>query len=375
MTGPMINHERLKQRRTEGSRGGAGWKPKEGENRVRILPPGSKYLTAWETMEDIAVSYEMHFFRIEGRQPTEVTRCPRDLKLPCPACDAYWAHYKSSDPGLKELAKQIKSTRVYLMNLLDISNLGAGIQRWGGNYTCWDKILEIVANPAWGNVLDPANGVNFFINLTPANRSRTGFPQYSVTPEPQKTTVMEILAAIPEWQAQLDALEEQVTPMKTAVEIQALLDAMRVPPAAGQPTRIPAAAAARPIAPPAGVVAAPAVAPVPVAAPQPVAVPAATPAPVQVSAPGPVPVAVPAAAPVPVSVAAPAPTVVTGFQEAAPAASSVHYDPGPNYVPKVPDAVRPAGAPCCFGDYNPAVHQCQPCPIKGSCQMKMLGIA
>jgi len=79
---------------------------------------------------------------------------------------------------------------------------------------------------------------------------------------------------------------------------------------------------------------------------------------------------VPAAAP---TAAAPA-----GFQTAAPAASNVtvHYDPGPAYVTKVPDASRPVGAPRCFGDYNPAVHKCNsPCPVRGSCQMKMLGIA
>lgn len=349
MTGPMINHERLKQCRTEGSRGGVGWKPKEGENRVRILPPASRYLVAWDTMEDIAVGYEMHFFRIEGRKPTEVTRCPRDLKQPCPACDAYWAHYKSSDPGLKELAKQIKSTRVYLMNLLDVNNIAAGIQHWGGNYTCWDKILEIVANPAWGNVLDPANGVNFFINLTPANRSRTGFPQYSVTPEPQRTTVMEILNAIPDWQVQLDSLAEQITAMKTTVEIQALLDAMRVPPGgSGIGVHVPAPVAARPIAPPAGVV-------------------PAAPAPV-VAAP------VPVAAPVAVATTQPIRVHVAGFQAATSVAGSPHYDPGPQYVPKVPDGARPAGAPRCFGDYNPGVHQCNPCLVRGGCQIKMLGI-
>jgi len=332
-------------------------------------------------MEDIAIKFEMHYFRIEGRQPTEVTRCPRDLKQPCPACDAYWAHYKSSDPGLKELAKQIKSASVYLMNLLDINNIAAGIQHWGGNYTCWDKILEIVANPMWGNVLDPANGVNFFISLTPANRSKTGFPQYSVTPEPQRTTVMEIIQQIPDWQAKLDELEDQMPPMKSAAEIQTLLDAMKVPPVAGG-GRVPAAAAGAPrlIAPPAGV------SPVPVApaaVQQPVVLPAAAPAPVTAptpSAPAAAPVPVAVAAPVPVAVAAPAAaapsTVVTGFQARTP-----HYDPGPQYTPKIPDDRRPTvtdqghAIPRCFSDYGQHPQGCPPCPVKGACQMKMLGVA
>lgn len=372
MTGPQLNHDRLKQRRTEGSRGGTGWKPKAGENKVRVLPPGSRYLTAWDTMEDIAVGYEMHFFKTEGQKATDVSRCLKDLKLVCPACEAYWAHYKSTDPGIKELAKQIKSVRVYLMNALDINNLAAGIQRWPANYTCWDKILEMVANPSYGNVLDPANGVNFLVNLTPADRSKTGFPQYDVQPERDggsagpvfRTTVMQVLAAIPDWQAQLDQLDEGITAAKTAAEIQALLDAMRVPPAAGQPSRIPAVAR-----PPAGAVAAPA----PVAAVAPIA--AAAPAPVAVAAPTPVAAAVPAAIPSPP--AAPVAAAVASFQAAAPAASSTFaYDPGPQYVPVVPESQHPAGAPRCFGDYKPTVHKCNyPCPFRGACQSKFLGVA
>jgi len=373
MTGPVINHERLKQRRAEGSRGGAGWKPKEGENKVRVLPPGSRFLTAWDQMEDVAVGFEMHYF---GQGPgTEVSRCPKDLKLPCPACDAYWANRESADPGLKEMVRQIKSTRVYLMNVIDINNVGAGIQHWGSNYTCWDRIIEMVANPSYGNVLDPANGVNFLINLTPKNRSRTGFPQYDVQPERDggpagpvyRTTVMNVLSAIPDWQGRLDQLELQITAMKSADEIRGLLEALRIPLVAGQTTRL-----SRPIAPPAGVVAAAApIAAATAVAPAPVAAPVAA-APVPVAVAAAVPAAVPAAAPV----AAATPSATAGFQTAAPAASSFHYDPGPQYVPKISDAERPAGAPRCFGDYNASVHKCNhPCPVRGSCQMKMLGIA
>jgi hypothetical protein len=107
----------------------------------------------------------------------------------------YRTHKKSTDPGLVEMAKSIRAADQYLFNILDINNLQAGIQAWPANYTCWDKIMEIAANPAWGNVVDPANGVNFDVTMTPGNRSRTGHNQYSVMPGDggQRTTVEAIL--------------------------------------------------------------------------------------------------------------------------------------------------------------------------------------
>lgn len=325
-----LDHDKLKQRRA-GNRGGMGWKPKDGENRLRILPPASKFLGAWDQLSDVAVSYKMHYFRIEGRQ-TEVSRCLEEIKQRCPACEAWRSHRKSTDPGLKELAKQVAPADSYLMNVLDINNLQAGIQHWGANYTCWDKILEIVANPAWGNVLDPENGVNFVVNMTPGNKSRTGYNQYSVLPEPQRTTVQAVLEQDSAWREKLDALGDQITAAKDAVEIQALLDEMGFPP---PPSRggghvAPAAVASAAVLPVAGAVKLPAVAPVAIAVPR---------------------------------VQPPAVTM---------ALPEVHYDPGPTYAPKTTDQERPAGAPRCFGDYNPTVHRCRPCPVQVDCQMRML---
>lgn len=376
------NFDALKKRRA--GRGGSGWRPREGANRIRILPPRARYLTAWDQMEDLSISYKMHFFRIEGK-PTEVSRCLEQGKQRCPACDTWRAYRKSDDLGLKELAKQVAPTDQYLFNVLDINNLQAGIQTWGANYTCWDKIMEIAANPAWGNVVDPANGINFEITMTPGSRSRTGFNQYSVTPEPQRTTVMPVLDGIADWQVVLDALETHINEAKEADEVTALLQEMGFPPAGG--TRAPSAGPR----------------PAPVGAPAPVAAPAAAPANtggtggITIPAVGAAPVAVPAApvaAPVPVAVPtaapSPAPVSVAAVEEPrrvdvasvfagpratqAASATAAHYDPGPEYQPKVADAARPDNAPRCFGDYAPTVHRCQPCPVIADCQMKMLGI-
>ena len=349
-----LDHDRLKKTRA-GSRGGAGWKPKDGENKVRILPPRSAFIGAYEQMENLAIPYDVHFFHIEGRKPTEVSRCLRELKQACPACEAYWAHNKSEDPGLKQIAGKVRAGTQYLFNILDLNNLQAGIQRWASNWTCWDKVMEIAANPQWGNVVAPEDGINFAVNMTQASRAKSGYNTYSVVPEPQHTDVTDILAGVENWEATLDNLEGMIPEPKTVAEIRELLNQMGFPGydedgggSEEQDTPTPP----RPIRP-----AAPVPAPKPVAGPKPVA-----PKPVAKVA-APVKIAPPKA-----SAAAPAPV-----KKAAPVATSEpHYDPGPNFEEIVAESERPEGAPRCYGAYDAEVHDCQPCPVVADCQLHML---
>lgn len=338
-----LDHEKLKQRRLGVRASQSGWRTKEGENRIRLLPPHSQYLTNWGAMTDIAVPYKVHFYRVEGR-PVETGRCLEDLsKQRCPACEAWRLHRKSDDPGLKELAQQLGPADQYLMNMFDCNNLQAGIQPWNANFTCWDKMFEIVCNPQWGNVLDPADGVNFVVTMTPAGKSRSGYNAYSVMPEPIRTSILEVLATFPNWEQALDTLADHVVPPKELAEMMALIDEMGFPkrggPATATPTAAPVGMAPTPVT----------MKPVPSVAPREL-----KPTAVAMPAPGPRPI-----------MASVAPTGV----------ARVHYDPGPLYVPKVPEDERPAGAPRCFGDYDPKIHQCRACPVMTPCQMKLVGVA
>jgi hypothetical protein len=66
------------------------------------------------------------------------------------------------------------------------------------------------------------------------------------------------------------------------------------------------------------------------------------------------------------------PTVVA--TPTTPVQGTVHYDPGAGYQESVPAHERPQGAPRCFGDYSPKVHECGGCPVSEACQYKLLGI-
>lgn len=342
-----LNHERLAKRR-EARGGGQGWSPADGENQIRILPPLSRYLTNWDEMDDVALKYKMHWLRVEGRQ-VETTRCLEDLGQKCPVCAVWRAHRKSTDPGLAQQAKAVAPSDRYLINLIDLRNIAAGIQHWDANWSCWDKIMEIAANTQWGNVLDPERGFNFKITKTPADKTRSGYPAYDVDvlpvagsapPRYEPTSIQAILASIEGWEGALDTLEEQKRAPKEVSEIQSLLDEIGFP-SLGTPV------SPRPSI---GVSAAPAPAPA-------VPAPAVTPAP-----------AAPAVAVQPIP-AAPAPAP----QAAAPAAPAPVAPPVAAAAPAAPAA--PTGEkPVCFGEYSPQIHPCSSCPEQVDCQLKMLGI-
>ncbi len=366
----MLNHEKLKKTK-DGARGGAGWKTAIGANRVFILPPATRFLdeAAQEELGNLALQCKMHYFKIEGR-PTEVSLCLEEQKQRCPACEVWRMHRKSEDPGLKEMAREVSPSDQYLFNMIDINNMQAGVQGWSANYTCWTGIMSIAGNPMWGNVIDPANGVIFGVTMKPGTQTKTGRNQYEVNPEPVRATMMGTLDALPAWREMLDALVAMQPVAKEAEEIRGLLDESGFPPVNAPQARS-ALAPVQQAAPVEGIVT-PAAAPV-VVAPTGTASPPVTvlgqPA---VAAPAPV---TPVSAPVAVTPAA-APEVVVQANTAPVAVGTVevHYDPGPEYVPKLSDAVRPANVPRCYGDYNKDIHRCVPCPAISPCQLQKLGV-
>jgi hypothetical protein len=352
-----LAHDKLKQT-LAGAKAGFGWKPKDGENKIVVLPPGSTFVNNLDGFTDISWRFRGHYFRIEGRQG-EASRCLQDLGEACPAC-AMVQHYRNStDPAMAEKAKQLRAAEVYVINVIDINNPAKGVQRWGANWTCWTKIMEVAANPDWGYVYDPNNAVVFVVKLTPRGQSKTGYNSYEVTPTPNRVSVTKLIAEGEGGWGALDGMEDGAMASKSAAEVTGLLKEMGFPvqTAPGSPTPPPAPVASPPPAAP-GIVPM-AMAP-PMVPPPSVAPPVSTAAPV---APGVVPVGNSAAAP---PLTATPPATPSGM---------IHYDPGPGYTPKLADNLRPPGVPRCFGDYNPGIHQCKTCPVMADCQFKMIGVA
>jgi hypothetical protein len=342
MTAPQtLNYDALKSSRAS-ARGGT-WKPRVGVNKVRILPPRSAYLNNWAELRNFAIPYRLHFFNLANNR-TEVSRCLDELKQKCPACEAWRNYRKSNDPAVKQRANRAGPSDQYLFNVLDLNNLAAGVQPWAANFSCWDKIMEIGANPSWGNIVHPVDGVDLEITVTAGTETRSGYNSYSVMPVRTSVNLAPVLERLPEWQQSLDELESFITPAKEASEIIALLVQVGL---VSAPAQAAAAAPARALAPLTPDIFAARV-------PLPFAVPTSAPVPT------PVPTSVPTSAVVNVASVLIPVSVPAG----------VHYDPGAEYAPKT--EARPVGAPRCYSDYDPRKHRCTPCPVVVECQMALI---
>lgn len=325
----------------------SGWSPKEGDNLIRVLPPNQAYFGD-SPLSDFALEFRSHYLKAEGAD-TQVRRCLRDRKETCPFCAVQQANRESENPKLKKAAEQIRASERHLMNIINLNDVATGIQSYECGPKVYDGILDFMANPAWGDLSNPATGRHITLHLTPQGKSKSGFHEYSVMPHPQQIDVTAHLPA--DWKEKLDALESSIPPYPEQAEIDRWLIVL------GFTNSGPPASAPTPV------VAAPA--PVAVATPATPATPAAPASPVA-------PAVSPSPAPAPAAVAAPVPGV--GGDEASGFASKFNLQ------------VKNSGGknvPSCFSEgpnnkevgFNPAKWPCEKgCPARADCQLKSLGL-
>lgn len=412
-----INPEALRQRAER--KNGSGWEPKSGLNPVRLLPPDTSYFTL--DLDYIAHDFRQHWINMPGEDPM-VFRCNRDRNMPCLACQAYQMHKDAADPAARRFAEDnLKNAIRYIFNLVDLSSavgVGKGVQ----TYECGPQVHKqargYAANPQWcvgGDVLSLEAGNNFTIEKKSKEQSGTGYVEYVVTPDPQKTRLIDVLNQVqPNWMAALDewhtALPEYIDETMLRAALERL--GIRINAAAGtvatpfaQPVTTPAATpgavgygamsaggtdpSTAPFALPGVGTTAPPSLPAPSAEHAPAAVsavytpPPATPATMEVP-----PAAAPAAAAVEMPYTLPGAVVgTTPGMPAAPAAapaavpSQVADASGAMAAPtQVGNKVYPPGLqidggtqlPVCFSDFNAEVHPCNQCPDRTACQLAKL---
>lgn len=147
------------------------WKPKEGENVIRILPP-------WNERGEMYLTVLQHW--VDG---TGVT-CRKTIhpNENCYACDIV----KSSgneEWGIKK--------RVYF-NILDMNDIVKGVQIWGSPVTLAGEILHLDTSDDYGDVSNPEKGFTLVIT----RKGKDLGTKYSVIPkrEPSAIPDMKVLS-------------------------------------------------------------------------------------------------------------------------------------------------------------------------------------
>lgn len=126
------------------------WKPEEGaRNQIRILPPKDPESNFYE-------DNNVHFIQGAGDNGTNLAvGCTEDCKV----CKIIRKMEASSDPEVNELASKCRSKPSFLMNIVDMKNLDAGVQVWRtSSERVISDLVGYICDPEWGEFFDAKNG-------------------------------------------------------------------------------------------------------------------------------------------------------------------------------------------------------------------------
>lgn len=126
------------------------WKPNDGDNRIRILPP------TWKGAEHFGIDLYVHYGIGADRQSY------LDLdKMKGEADPITEARAEAQRDGDEEYAKQLRSTRRVLVYLIDRDHPKEGVQAWAMPQNLDRDIVMVTKDKGTGEVLpidDPENG-------------------------------------------------------------------------------------------------------------------------------------------------------------------------------------------------------------------------
>jgi len=198
----------------------AGFDIKVGENLIRVLPRSSKFFTGLD--DDFCFEYGLHY---NVGVDDETVECLKDSagKGHCPVCSAVKRLYDTGLSEDKAIAHKMRMSRRRILNVIDMKEVDKGIQIMETGPMIYDKIAEVVVRAElFGDVLDPVKGRSFLLIKQPAEETKNGFVNYTVTPMDPK----DMTPFLPKnFNAELDKLEKHIpAPRYTAEELTILLE-------------------------------------------------------------------------------------------------------------------------------------------------------
>lgn len=122
-------------------------------------------------------------------------RCPLntpDINKPCPICEEVERLESSADSQDRDLARDLSPTLRVYCNVIELDSEGkqkGGVKVWGMYENTYMDILAFYDNAMWGDIIDPREGRNLFIERVP--KPGTTFKTTKIMLWPNATPVAE----------------------------------------------------------------------------------------------------------------------------------------------------------------------------------------
>jgi hypothetical protein len=191
------------------------WKPKAGDQHVRILPT-----------QDGDPFREFHFHYNVGKNPG-IYCSKRNDGGECPICDfasKLWRDgVENDDQNLKNEAKKLFARKRYYSPVLVRGAEDEGVKIWAYGKTAYETLLGYVLDPDYGDITDPQTGTDIKMTYTLAS-GPGAFPKTSLQPRRRPSVLCD--DAIADCQDLLDSVPniDSLFEVKTVEEVQAMLD-------------------------------------------------------------------------------------------------------------------------------------------------------
>lgn len=186
---------------------GSYFKPKEGKNVIRILPPWSK--------EGLWYKEAVLHYGLEKDGKKRGYSCLKQFDKDCPICDKREDLLKG-DKEEKAMSDDLRPRTKYYANILDYKT--GKVMIWGFTPKTLGILLSIANDEDYGDIADPDKGYDIVIERTGTTRTDT---KYSIRCRPKSSSIPDEI----DWEKDLKNLDE-VIEEPDEEEIQDILDEM-----------------------------------------------------------------------------------------------------------------------------------------------------
>ena len=208
-----IDLEKMKAKRdaleNRGDGKSAFWRPEDGEQTIRILPPSDG---------DPFKEYWFHYNL--GKNPGFLSP-KKNFGESDPLDDFVRQLYKDGSEESVKMAKNLSARQRFFSPVIVRGEEDKGPRLWGFGKMAYKELLNLVLNPDYGDITDVAEGTDLVINYGKPPGAQ--FPQTAITPRRRPSALSESEDQVRNW---LDAIPDfyEVFERKTPEQVQGMLD-------------------------------------------------------------------------------------------------------------------------------------------------------
>jgi len=188
------------------------WKPPEGESAIRICPSenGDPFKDYW-------------FHYNVGKNPGFLSP-KKNFGEDCPLGEFVHQLWNEGTEESKKMAKKLSARQRFFAPVVVRGEEDQGVRVWGFGKQVYEKLLNLMLNPEYGDITDPDSGTDLV--LVYGKPAGATYPVTNITPRRQSSSLCqdgpercrELLETVPD----LDTMFAKNR--KTTQEVQAILD-------------------------------------------------------------------------------------------------------------------------------------------------------